>query len=277
MVTESILELGLFQMCNLSNSSGNVLDLIYTNSPELLISELAIRRLIPPELSDKAHNPISLSLECEPNTFNTNNDPELHYCFKKANYQVISEHLDSIDWSTVLSSDTVDEMMECFYKVIQDIFNEFVPKAIIRSSKNPVWFTKKLCNMKNIRNREYKKYCEAKKQNDTALDISNFQNAERLLTTESKSSYDNHIREVATNAKSNPKKFWNFINDIRSSNSLPCKMVLDDKTVVTNAEKAELFAEFFSSVFIDRPADNQITQVLESRDYHFVMIETVSM
>lgn len=263
-VTESLTDLGLSQMCNLANHSGNVLDLVYTNAPELVVSELAIRRLIPSDLSDKAHNPITLALECEPSSFNVDIDPEAQYCFKRANFQLISEHLNTIDWGSVLSTDTVDNMMDIFYELIRNTFDKFVPRAIVRSSKNPVWFTKKLCNLKNIRNREYKKYCEAKKENDAA-DISKFRGANDSLESESKIAFDDHIKKIASNAKSNPKQLWKFINDKRSSNTLPCKMTFNDKTVTTNADKAALFSEFFASVFRERPINNQIIQSLDSR------------
>lgn len=52
-----------------------------------------------------------------------------------------------IVWSSVIFSDTVAKMMEWFYEVIQDIFDKFVPKAIIRSSNNPVWLSASMPNI----------------------------------------------------------------------------------------------------------------------------------
>lgn len=46
-VTDSMSQMGLSQLNNVQNTSGNVLDLIYTNVPELTVSEKAIRLLIP--------------------------------------------------------------------------------------------------------------------------------------------------------------------------------------------------------------------------------------
>lgn len=53
-VTDSMIQLGLSQMNNIQNACDNVLDLIYTNVPELAISEKATMRLIPEEMSDNA-------------------------------------------------------------------------------------------------------------------------------------------------------------------------------------------------------------------------------
>lgn len=45
-VTSALLESGLFQLNNFSNIADNVLDLVYTNSPEMAVVNLALSRLI---------------------------------------------------------------------------------------------------------------------------------------------------------------------------------------------------------------------------------------
>lgn len=81
-VTNSMMEMGLSQMNNMQNASGNVLDLVHTNVPELTVLEKANRLLIPVECSDKAHNALSISIECNPKTFPTHDNQfaasELH-------------------------------------------------------------------------------------------------------------------------------------------------------------------------------------------------------
>ena len=64
-------------------------------------------------------------------------------------------------------------------------------------------------------------------------------------------------KEVADNAKTNPKKFWQYINrrtktttGIADLEGLGHKLMNDDK------EKAEILANFFSSVFTKENMDN---------------------
>lgn len=116
-VTDAMTECGLFQMCNIQNTSNNVLDLVYTTVPELLVAELATKRLVPTERSDKAHNPISITLECEPKVYPANHsvEPEPTYCFKK--------------------EDDVNVLMDRLYAFTYELFERFVPKASLRNQK----------------------------------------------------------------------------------------------------------------------------------------------
>lgn len=65
-VTNNMIQKGYSQLNNIENVSHNVLDLIYSNEPELMLVEPAISRLIAKELSDPAHHPLNIILECEP-------------------------------------------------------------------------------------------------------------------------------------------------------------------------------------------------------------------
>lgn len=78
------------------------------------------------------------------------------------------EHLDNIDYTEMYNCTEVNTMLEEFYDMIHKAFELFVPKATIKPSSNPTWFNKKLCNLKNITNRQYGKLCAARKLNVNA-------------------------------------------------------------------------------------------------------------
>lgn len=80
--------------------------------------------------------------------------------------------------------------------------------------------------------------------------------------------YDKYVDNIAINSKSNPKQFWQFINGKCKSQSLPCKLEYGDKTAVTDIDKANLFAEFFASVYIERPPDNGLIDFINKRNDH---------
>lgn len=52
----------------------------------------------------------------------------------------------------------------------------------------------------------------------------------------------------------------------QSSHNLPCKLVLDQETIVSDKDKAHLFAKFLSSVYVERPQDNELTNFIDSRN-----------
>lgn len=65
-VTSQLLDNGLFQICNFKNANDNVLDLFYTNMPELALMEHADVPLIPNQIADKSHVQSVCTIECEP-------------------------------------------------------------------------------------------------------------------------------------------------------------------------------------------------------------------
>lgn len=264
-VTTAMTELGLSQLNEVPNSSGNVLDLIYTNVPELLVSELAFRRLIPSDLCDKAHNPLIITVDCNPSIFTSDEHTNAAYCFRKANFDQINEFLNEFNFDDILSVESVDQMIGNFYDFLYQIFERFVPKSSLKRSKNPVWFNKQLCTLKNTCNRQYKKLCAAKKMGIIA-DTSKYENSCKEFDELKLVEYDKYVRGIAEKSKENSRAFWKFVNGKISTNSLPCKLVLGEETAVSDGDKANLFAKFLSSVYIERPTDNNLTNFINSRN-----------
>lgn len=134
-VTTSLLEGGLFQLNNIQTVSGNVLDLVYTNSPELVVVNTATNRLIGVHSSDEAHNPLLIEVESEPKIYLSNDNSEPIFCFRKANFDQLNEELLSYDFHIELADMSVDTMLQRFYEILYTIFNKCVPKSSLRKSK----------------------------------------------------------------------------------------------------------------------------------------------
>lgn len=262
--TSAMLENDLFQICNIPNKSNNVLDLIYTNIPEISLAEKADILLIPDSISDKAHNQIMCTIECQPITFNSNSTGKPIFCFKKADYDAMNDSLNNIDFDELFNNCDINEMVDKFYNILYDLYEEFVPKSSIRSSNNPMWFDKKLINLKNIRNRQYKKLCKNRLK-DINADQSLFIKARDDFDTYNKIKYEAFITDIVENNKNNPKKFWRFVNGKRKSNTLPCKMTLNGEIATNDNEQASLFAKFFASVYADRKPDDELQNFINDR------------
>lgn len=217
------LDNGLFQMCNLQNNKGNVLDLILTNNPECVLVEKADMLLIPEDEEDKSHVQMVCSLDFNPVKYNTDINQTPIYCFRRADYDNIRLELSSIDLSNIIENDDINEMVQKFYDAIYSILDKFVPKVVPRKSNEPSWHDYKLSNLKNIRNKEYKKLCENRKS-DQMVDDSIFQTARDNFDSYHKKLYEEYVKEIVNESNKNPKQLWSHINGKRKSNSLPCKM-----------------------------------------------------
>lgn len=266
-ITTELLDMGLLQISNIINANGNVLDLFYTNMPELAVIEKADFLLIPDNKSDKAHVQTMITIECQPTVCTPCDNDNTRYCFNKANFDSIREDLLSIDFNQVLSVVDVNEMVEVFYNILYEIFDKHVPRASIRISNKPIWFNKQLSQLKNLRNKEYKKWRRAR-LNDPNADPSSFQQAKDKFDDYQKERYTEYIKEIANIHKENPKKFWKYVNGRRKSSQTATKLTLGDKTATNDEDKAELFASFFSSVYAKYDDDNSILDYINQRNDH---------
>ncbi|XP_037026613.1 uncharacterized protein LOC119067625 [Bradysia coprophila] len=267
-LTSEMADLGLFQMSSFANKSGNVLDLVYADNSELCVVSKADFLMLPVSKSDVDHVPLACLIECHP-TITSDDESNTVYCFKKANYVEINEHLSGTDLLQYCEGN-VNDSLKSFYDSIYDTFSEFVPRATIPSSNNPKWFNKDLMHLKNIRNKEFKKLSTQRKQQllydiPTVLDDRKFLQAKIEFESMRTELHSNFIREKAHCLKSDPKSFWRHINGKRKSNNLPAVVELNGKKASTNAEKSNLFAEFFQSVYVDYPEDPSLFDFIDNR------------
>lgn len=156
-LTARMLDCGLFQISNLQNSSGNVLDLVYINTPELAVLNKAEFLMLPAFKSDPSHVPLMCFIDCAPCTGN-NVSFGTTYCFKKANYDSIREHLTNLNLQNLFNDDrdSVNDLTSNMYRIINETFEEFVPSTTIRSTNKPRWHNKELATLKNKRNKCFK-------------------------------------------------------------------------------------------------------------------------
>lgn len=261
-----LMNLGLFQMCDYKNQSGNVLDLIYTNSPELSLVHRADLCLLPSTKSDPDHNPLFCTIECSP-VCTTEDKSDPIFSFRRANYDEIREYLGGLNiLDSIVSNDVNDVncMLSKLYQIIYETFDKFIPKASLRHSNKPVWHNKQLSHLKNIRNKRYKDLCNQRESALLATDQS-FAQAKEEYESYRKQLFENFLREKADEAKTNPKSFWRYINDKRKSHKLPNTMTYEGSQATTDAEKADLFANYFQTVYSSHGSDNDSENFINTR------------
>lgn len=156
--TSTLMDNGYFQMCNFMNNWGNILDLVYTNMPGLIMVNTPDFMLLPECKSDPAHRSIMCTIEVSPEVHLVGHSDSHIYCFKKANYDKISERLGQIDFHLLFQvllgcNDDVNAMMSIFYQIMNDIFENCITKSTLRMSNKVKWHDKRLSELRNRRNK----------------------------------------------------------------------------------------------------------------------------
>lgn len=137
---KSALLLDTLSLCNLKqfnnvpNINKRFLDLVLSNIPSTIISEVS-----PLSKPDKHHPSLLLTIP-----FPTK--PATKYCpkgtrpnYRKGNYELIKTKLAEIDWVGELADLDVDSAVNCFYQHLFDLIALYVPNKRDDAHRYPIW------------------------------------------------------------------------------------------------------------------------------------------
>lgn len=162
------------------------------------------------------------------------------------NPNMLNELLNNTNWYNIFSYYTdVEQMTEAFYNKLNSFLDLCVPKQIYTNLSGPPWNNKQLVQVKNKKNKFYKKF----KQTGSHLFYLKYSVCRAEYTLLSKSCYNNYINKVKYNFKRNPKSFFKFVNSKRKSTGFPSSMKFNQNESSDDAVISNLFADFFSTTY----------------------------
>lgn len=234
-----------FSQCNgIANNNNRCLDLVLTNLSSCLVS-----RTDPLAEPEDGHHP-SLVVTVQ---VNSSAEPCLKQApstirkFYAADYDSIKAKLNEIRWDEVLSSTNIDSALDSFYKIINDVIDEYVPIKQLKDSSggHPVWFSPVLVKMIKRKHKAHKKW----KTYGRLSDYERFSDLRREVKKLEKFCYDLFIARSEININKCSKHFWSFIKSKKKLNSIPDMMKLDDEMGYDGSTICNMFNIFFQSVF----------------------------
>lgn len=234
--------LPLFQVNSVKNYMRRMLDLVYTDSPNDLIltnSEDPILKV------DMYHPPLEIHLSVPDLSTNNYKKVAKHFNFKRTDFSSMNLFFHNNNWSSVKSCRNLDEALNEFYSILSDAITRYVPYKNISANKTKSWITPRLKRLKNKKNTLYKKF---KKTFNENIRIQ-YNIIKRQIHFEKKLAYDNYICNLKTSFKTNPNKFWDYINAKRNIDNYPKIMEYNDETCDNDEKICELFAKFFKTVY----------------------------
>lgn len=244
-------DINVFQINNVHNINMRVLDLIFVNNPALF----DVIRTDPLCIPEDSHHPTLIISTPFPKKKSVQNTSET-LCFTRTNFSYLNHLLSSINWFETLSfrnnGNDFEMVIHKFYAVINSFVSASTPTIKRVIVNRPPWFTNTLSWLKNRRNRLHKRYIKTK----SAMDRSLYIIASSHFYSENKKRYDCYVSKIKHNLSKNPKMFFNFVNSKRRVSSYPTTMKFNDTTYSSDADIANIFAEFFASTFSSHTFDN---------------------
>ena len=157
--------------------------------------------------------------------------------------------LRSVKWDDVLDSVDVDAAVDTFSSVLRMHIDQFVSKVKKCFSNRLPWQTMELRHLKTQKRAAFKIFSKGRSVSlrEYYLKINN--RYQRL----SRSCFASYQRRMQRELKSNPKKFWKFVDENRKESGLPSAMHLANEEAESTEEICHLFAKKFASVFSNEP------------------------
>jgi len=242
---EFVFQSNLEQVVNVpTHIHGNVLDLILTESVDN-ISDLTVHPLQYQCISSD-HNLITFNA-----CFNYIRPKVVlkeTFNYSRGDYVGLNEYLLSCDFSSLYNSTDPEVMWNILKEHILNGMNLFIPKVKQRTRQFPVWFTSHLRHLiKCLRTlqRKYSKYPTPNNFQKLVKAQCSFQDASKAAKCE-------YERSLVHNFASNRDlRIYRYMKQLTKSHTLPPELYFDNKVANTDYSKAELFNQYFFSVFTE--------------------------
>ena len=241
------------------DNTPNTLDLIFTNESGMLD---CLKYMAP--IGKSHHSSLKMDFCCYTNASNTSKDRPI---YDKGDYDSMREMMRSREWEMELSDKTVDERWTTTMGAINDATRKCIPKrringkGIIKKMK-PIWMDEKVTAAVKRKTEAYTKY----RQSREGTDYINYRRAANRVKAEVRKAVRTVEKRIATEAKQNPKAFFNYARSkMKTRTGVSYLEYPDGRMAHTDVEKAELLNTFFSDVFTKE--DLITTPTFEQRAY----------
>lgn len=258
---ESCLLESLHQINHAKNSRDRSLDLVFVNCHEFCELKAADDALFRPSTH---HIPLEVSfyIENPKRYYDLSNGQDSSWDFGHTNFNSLSQVIQMKDWSVVWKDLNVESACNTFYSTLYECVLQCVSMKTRILKAGPPWYTSELRSLRNIVSRFHRKHKNSQCNSDYLLFSKARSNFNHLNTA----CYKNYSIMVQHEIRSNPRKFWNFVDAKRKIKSYPTVMTyLNDSSDDASCIR-EMFKKFFQNVY-KRPNLNSILKPNKSSSF----------
>ena len=234
-------KLYLSQFVSEPTLDNNILDIVLASDSDLIyaceVGEI---------LSNSDHKIIRCKINCN---IDAKENTILVPNYKKGNILRLKTELQEVNWRSVLNNKNVEQMCTNFTNILLEAENKWIPKVRkrINGTTNPQWMTNDIKLLINKKKKAYTNY----KRSKSDADFIRYVTAKRYCEKVIRKSKRNLEINISQQAKTNPKKFYQYI---RSKKTIKDKIGpirdVDNKLVSDCKNMAKILNSFFQSVFI---------------------------
>ena len=239
-VFETFAMLGLSQLYPNHPSKGYTLDLLFASSDFVKNCDLD-DPLVP---CDSHH--VAQYFEVSLNCSDCDNNPvHLTRDFYKCDFELLNNRLSDVDWESLFDNRDIDQSVDTFNTVIDDIIKATVPLSRDTPCHFPKWYNFELRSMIIEKKKLHIEYLSSR----SLVNKIKFKKQRAKCLRLSRKLYSDFVEATECSMKRNLKYFWSFVKKTRSDTSIPSSMRLGDEEASDGGRIAQLFSTHFESVY----------------------------
>lgn len=238
-----MMELPLFQLSNLRNTSGNVLDLLFVSEPSFVNLSVDRSTIVDGAQQDEHHIPFEMSVDY---TEEKSDMAKYLTVFRYANgnYERICQQLEAVNFQHEFNTRDTDTAYEFFMRTLNTLIEQNVPKSTFKLYTNkPKWWSTELQRLKNRRDKLYKRKPKGVMTEGYATALQEFNELNERR-------HNDYILKLQENMKQNPKEFWEFAKINCKSTTYPNTMHYNEQKSNSQSELVNLFANYFETIYV---------------------------
>ena len=231
----------LFQANTVFNAYDGMLDLIFVSSSRVTVDRVDDALIAP----DAYHPPLYLKFNDLDLKVDTVAENFTYRDFKRGDYVSVVDYFNAVDWDMVTGNTEPCVALERLYGHINHAINAFIPVRSVLRSTYPQWFSPRLRSLIREKKRAHKVFKRSCAHSDY-MDFSHLRSQCKAALHRDHRFYIDGVESAVT---SNVSNFWKFVNTKRGGHGIPGMVHLDQTSVMTHSSAADLFADFFGSVY----------------------------
>ena len=176
------------------------------------------------------------------------------YNLKKADLEGLKSSLGSRELIQLVESiSDVKNALSLWSTYVMDKVNKYVPKIKLRKRDTPPWIDGEVIHLSN-KKETVRKLAKRTNNGNVWARYRKLRNKLKNLITQKHNAF---IKESTQSIANNPKRFWSIFRAKIGSPTIPPVVEHNEKAYSTREEKANVFNEFFCSVFNQSKRDDE--------------------
>ena len=170
----------------------------------------------------------------------------------KGDYVRARNMMNSIPWEDLLRDLDLEAALNVFSSKMEEIIQECIPYKNDHKKKN-IYMNRDALKKRKRKYEHWKRFTRTQDYEDYVA-FTRERNSLRKITRELRKEFEH---KLAKEVKKNPKSFWNYVNSRLNTRTRVDDIEMEDGTLTSNdTERAEVFNNFFSSVFTKENTDH---------------------